>query len=85
MARPKPVGVKPSGPFPKAQPPSLERSLFGGEPKAVHDEMAEDIGLPEDLEEEVPEEVSLEDEESESDYLDKPDDMAGDNDDYHGS
>jgi hypothetical protein len=84
-ARPKPAGPKPSGPAPKVAPPAPEQSIFEEEPKTVHTDMTEDIGLPEDLEEEMPEDVSLEDEEAEPDYLDKPEDLSGDNDDYRGS
>lgn len=84
-AHPKPVSPRPSRPAAKAASPASARSLFTEEPKAVHEDMTEDIGLPEDLEEEMPEEVALEDEEAEPDYLDKPEDLSGDNDDYHGS
>jgi hypothetical protein len=52
------------------------------ERKGIREDLGEDIGLPEEMEEEIAEEIPLDDE-AEPDYLDKPDDLAGDNDDYH--
>jgi DNA-directed RNA polymerase specialized sigma subunit len=57
----------------------------------MHEELAEELELPEEeMEEELgeemrDEELSLDDEEAEPDYLDKPDDLSGESDDYHNA
>lgn len=82
--KPKPVGEKPVRRPVSPVHEERERSLFDEEPKAVHEELAEDIELPEDIEEDMPEEVLLEDEEGEEGFLDKSEDLSGEDEDYHG-
>jgi hypothetical protein len=65
---------------PKPSSPGPKRSVTEVR-KGIREDLAEDIGLPEEIEEEIAEEIPLD--EAEPDYLDKPDDLAGDNDDYH--
>ncbi len=57
------------------------------EPRAMDEEIDEELGLDEDMEEELGEELpndgmDLDEEEEEPDYLDKPEDISADSDEY---
>ncbi len=67
---------KPAAPRPMGQQPGrpfqAEQSKLGKVPgeMGLHDELGEDVSMEEE-------------EEIDTDYLDKPDDVSGDNDEYH--
>lgn len=57
-------------------------SVVGRKPHATREELPEDITLSEDMGEDVREEIALDDEEDDADYLEKSEDVPDDNDEY---
>ena len=72
---------KPKTKGPKIVSPKASPSVVGRRPRAVREDLPEDI-ISEEMGEDAREEIPLEDEEDEADLLEKSEDVLDDNGEY---